>query len=412
MAQCHALGAAIAGRVDAEVSGVQAVEMLPEILAGVRQGELATVRLIQLADRSGEYRIDGAASVSAFVRRTANENNGWASRRVHVGRALADTLPATAKGWEAGELGLEHAAVIAAATKKLDADLTAAMDGYLAELAPVMTPKELAAAAEDLRSQAEPEETAKETAKKRAAQSVHLSQTMDGMWRLDGWFDAENGLLLSAAIAQFLRKAVPGGDLLTESLARRRADALVDVCRHATTHAETCDSPGLSRHTIVVGLTHQQLLDGLGTAGVSGGGNIPAAAARRMACDANIIPAVYGADSELLDYGRTMRTVSAGLRRVLNTRDGGCIFTACDRTPAGCEAHHRKPWQEGHGKTKDANLDLLCLFHHHLVHEGGWTMTIDKDKHRTPWFHPPDGRPPQPGQRKGLHHRNDHPKRT
>ncbi len=413
VAQFHALAAELAAAVNADLSGRLAVEFLPEVLAGVRQGELATVRLIERADRSGEYRIDGAASVTAFVRRTANENNGWASRRIHVGRALADSLPATLKAFECGELGLEHAAVIDAATKKLlDTDLIAAMDTYLAGLAAVMTPKELAAAAEDLRSQAVPEVSAKETAKKRAAQTLHLSQTMDGMWRLDGWFDAENGLILSAAIASFLRKPVPGGDLLTESVGRRRADALVDVCRQGVTHHATCDSPGPSRHTIVVGLTHQQLLDGLGTAAVSGGGNLPAGAARRMACDADLIPAVYGGNSELLDYGRAMRTVSAGLRRVLNTRDGGCIFTGCDRTPAACEAHHRKPWQEQRGPTKDKNLDLLCIFHHHLVHEGGWRMTIDTDKHRTPWFHPPDGRPPQPGQRHGLHHRSHHPLRT
>ena len=164
---------------------------------------------------------------------------------------------------------------------------------------------------------------------------------MDGMWRLDGWLDAENGLIVSVAIAQFLRKAVPGGDLLTESLARRRADALVDVCRQGITHHETCDSPGLSRHTIIIGLNHQQFLDGLGTAAVSGAGNLPAAAARRMACDANIIPAVYGSDSQVLDYGRTMRTVSAGLHRMLNTRDGGCTFTDCDRPPSSTEAHQR-----------------------------------------------------------------------
>jgi hypothetical protein len=72
-----------------------------------------------------------------------------------------------------------------------------------------VTPKELAAAAEDLRSQAEPEETAKETAKKRAAQSLHLSETMDGMFRLDGWLDAESGLIVSTAIAQFPTQSRP-----------------------------------------------------------------------------------------------------------------------------------------------------------------------------------------------------------
>src|SRR5580698_3099484 len=119
----HALGAELAAAITADLSGAVAVEVLPELLAGVRQGELATVRLIERADRCGDYAADGAASVSAYVRTTANENNNWASRRVHVGRALADTLPATALAFASGGLGLEHAAVIDGATKKLEADL-------------------------------------------------------------------------------------------------------------------------------------------------------------------------------------------------------------------------------------------------------------------------------------------------
>ena len=94
----HALGAELAA-AGADLTGTAAVEALPEILASLRQGELACVRLIERADRSGEYASDGAASVSAYVRRTANESAGWATKRVQVGRALADSLPATAAAW-------------------------------------------------------------------------------------------------------------------------------------------------------------------------------------------------------------------------------------------------------------------------------------------------------------------------
>ena len=36
---------------------------------------------------------------------------------------------------------------------------------------------------------------------KRAAQRLSLSETLDGMWRLDGWLDPEAGIIVSAAIA-------------------------------------------------------------------------------------------------------------------------------------------------------------------------------------------------------------------
>jgi hypothetical protein len=98
-----------------------------------------------------------------------------------------------------------------------------------------------------------------------------VSETLDGRWRLDGWFDAEAGLIVSKAIAAFTRKPDPDGDVLTESVGSRRAEALVQMARHATAHAESCDGQGGGRHTVIVGLSHQALLDGLGTAGTPDG---------------------------------------------------------------------------------------------------------------------------------------------
>ncbi len=400
-AQAHALLAELAAAIDTNTSGVLAVEILPELLAAVRQGELALVRAIERADRSGAYAMDGAASTNAFVRQLSGESDGWVSKRVQAGRALADRMPVTGKAFEAGDLGLDHAWVIVQATKDLQHDLAADLEAFLAQQAPPLTPRQLRVVAEELLAAAAPEQSADQAARKHAAQHVHLSETLDGRWRLDGWLDAEAGLIVSKAIAEFLRKPDPDGDLLTESIGSRRAEALVHMARHATAHAETCNGEGGGRHTVMVGLSHQALLDGLGTAGTPDGQRLPAAAARRMACDAGIIPAVFGADSETLDFGRRTRTISAGLRHFLTARDGGCTWPGCDRPPSYTEAHHRQYWID-RGETNPGNLELLCLAHHHKVHEGGWTMTIGHDPDHTPWFWPPDGRPPLQGHRRPL----------
>jgi hypothetical protein len=52
------------------------------------------------------------------------------------------------------------------------------------------------------------------------------------------------------------------------------------------------------------------------------------------------------------------------------------------------EIHHVHPW-ENYGPTDLANLLPLCGFHHHLVHEGGWTLRLDAD--RTVTLIRPDG---------------------
>ena len=156
--------------------------------------------------------------------------------------------------------------------------------------------------------------------------------------------------------------AASGGPrMLTESAPHRRAEALVHMARHAVAHAEDCHGQGGNRATLILGMPHQSLLDGLGTAGTPDGKRLPAAAARRMACDAGIIPAVYGADSQILDFGRLTRTIPAGLRRYIVARDGGCVWPGCDRPPAWTESPSpRSTGSKTAAKPNPNNLDLLC----------------------------------------------------
>ncbi|HEX4430706.1 MAG TPA: DUF222 domain-containing protein, partial [Frankiaceae bacterium] len=110
--QLQASAARIATAIDTGTSGPVADEMLSELLAVGRLIDLGTCRAVERVDRTGQSCADGIASTTAYIRRRINERGEWASKRVAVGRALADRLPFTAKGWEAGHLGLEHACVI------------------------------------------------------------------------------------------------------------------------------------------------------------------------------------------------------------------------------------------------------------------------------------------------------------
>jgi hypothetical protein len=100
---------------------------------------------------------------------------------------------------------------------------------------------------------------------------------------------------------------------------------------------------------------------------IDGGTSMSVAAARRLACDCRVIPVVLGANSEPLDIGRAAYTVTRAQRRALNLRDDGCAFPGCDRRPRQCSPHHIWHWADG-GPTDLANLVLLCVFHHRLIH--------------------------------------------
>jgi len=75
----------------------------------------------------------------------------------------------------------------------------------------------------------------------------------------------------------------------------------------------------------------------------------------------------------VLDLGRTFRTAPPDLRRALEIRDGGCVAPGCHVDPSRCEAHHVVYWRHG-GTTSLRGMALVCLSHHHDIHEGGWTL--------------------------------------
>jgi hypothetical protein len=137
------------------------------------------------------------------------------------------------------------------------------------------------------------------------------------------------------------------------------------------------------------------------------------AAAQRLACDATLrFILVDGA----VPLGATAAEpkVSATLRAALIARDGGCRFPACHQPVDVCDNHHVVPIAHGGPTTLD-NLILICLPHHHAVHDGGWasrlhpdgTVTFTRrgvtitslprrDRRFTPTTPPPTGKPTRP----------------
>ncbi len=120
--------------------------------------------------------------------------------------------------------------------------------------------------------------------------------------------------------------------------------------------------------TVVVTMTLDQLLSGLGAAELDTGGQISATEARRLACTAGIIPVVLGGLSQVLDVGRRRRFHTESMRVAMSIRDRGCTANGCERPPAMCHAHHDQPWSKG-GLTNVVSGRLLCGHHHRRIHD-------------------------------------------
>ena len=135
------------------------------------------------------------------------------------------------------------------------------------------------------------------------------------------------------------------------------------------------------------------------------GAAISAAEARRMACDAQIVPAVLGGPSQVLDLGRARRLFTGPIRRALILRDRGCSFPSCDRPARWSEGHHVTSWADG-GTTTLTNACLVCRRHHRLLHDdSGWRVRLAADGH--PEYLPPTTIDPQQRPRRNTYHRRE-----
>ena len=112
--------------------------------------------------------------------------------------------------------------------------------------------------------------------------------------------------------------------------------------------------------TLVITMDLTALVEGLGSATLADGSRITAGEARRLACTANLVPAVLGTKSVPLDLGRTNRLFSPGQRKAFAIRDKECRADGCTIPSTWCEAHHVDPWSAG-GKTDLDNAMLVLL---------------------------------------------------
>jgi len=190
----------------------------------------------------------------------------------------------------------------------------------------------------------------------------------------------DDGAALRGALGQLVDQSLRERPLAEgETAAQRRADVLVDVVvRAAQGGPGTGHGPAASpadRHLVVVHVDATVLTDDEGAVcELDGGPGLPAETARRIACDAEIVALVRDAHG-VVGIGRAARRPPRWLRRRLHARDRGCRFPGCPERRV-VHAHHVRHWTRG-GPTDLDNLAELCRFHHRLVHEGGWTMTLD-----------------------------------
>ncbi len=197
------------------------------------------------------------------------------------------------------------------------------------------------------------EREALEREEERAAEACRFTISDDGHGQCHGRFT------LPSAVGAMLKQAV----LAINSPQHRHHTGTPTGLGHAFSEYVTrypvdrLPKAGGVDATVVVTMTLDQLegrLDASGIATLDTGEPITAAQARKLACEASIIPLVLGGDSEILDQGRNSRFHKIAQRIAIKVRDKHCTAHGCDWPAALCHVHHNQPWSRG-GKTTVAD---------------------------------------------------------
>ena len=316
-------------------------------------------RTLAAIDDRHAYLQSAYTSTSAFVAHKCRKRSGRARRLVADARGLRH-MPTVAKLAAAGTISSDQVTALVEA-RNAAPDMFDSHESGLASVAidlPMM--KDFQRAVDYWRQAAvEPPVGLEE----QCAQSyLHISETMDGMVRIDALLDKDRGARVLSALH---RATAPPTVNDQRPVGHRRLDALVDLLdREPISTKPTANR--LAMHIDWDTLTGQ----GVTLAETNNGTVLPRSVIDRVACgDVVVGRIIYGPDSGILDYGRTERLVPPHLRNAILAKFRQCVIPGCDRPAEWLDLHHIIPWSQG-GETNEANLIPPCRHHHTAIHNG------------------------------------------
>jgi hypothetical protein len=342
--------------------------------------------------------IGGAIDGRLFQREHGSRSERGARAAVErVG--LLDAVPELAEALEAGQVGVGHADAIARVVATAEPEVRAGLlssGSWLTQEARRSSVEELERTVRREARALSRADAGERLARQRQASNVRRWVDGDGMHHLHAELDPERGArvfsALDAALERVFHRAHPDGTRRAPSggwaNSRLAADALVELC----TAPGSAAGSGAGTGELVVLIDYASLHLGIeqldGICETASGVPLPVTTARRMLCDAAILPVVLGGDGQVLDAGSTRRLATRAQRRSLRAMYRTCGWPGCAVRFDHCEIHHTRTWR-AHERTDLADLVPICGEHHHQIHDLGWHLALDDERAVT--LYAPDG---------------------
>ncbi len=352
----------------------------------------------------------GLASAGQLLELVARVSSGDAARRIRLARDTAPRVSLTgevlppvfervAAALHRGDIGTDAALTI---TRHLtDAALTASTsqlreaEAHLVDAAATVCPDLVAVQARAWRAALDPDGPEPRDRALRLRRRFVMGREVDGMTPFWGEADPVSAAQLRAWLGErtsptrqprFVdatdgeacgEEAAPDAAVTDpRTRAQRTFDVLMGLLQAGVRADALVTAPVHSAANVMVVVSQADLVSGRGVARLSDVAEpISAMTAEMMACDAGIQPIVLDVHGQPLSLGLRQRLFSSAQRKALAVRDGGCAWMFCTAPPSWTHAHHIRPWSE-RGPTDVDNGVLLCPFHHHLLHEGEFQISM------------------------------------
>lgn len=387
------------------------VERLGRLVDAARVAAAGEVDARSGRERGGDslsryHQCTSAAQLVELVTRTSSAE---AARRVRVGRAITASLTLTgalvpaafqhvAAALSAGRLGVDAAAAIirhlAEASRTASPATLRDAEALLVDQAATLPAELVAQLAQRTSATLDPDGVEPRENELRRQRRFHLGREVDGMTPFSGLADPVNAGLLRAALADRTAPSrqprfVDADDLAASDDApptifdgRTREQRAFDIVFGLLTAGiRTDNDAGGTLHgtaTVNVVVTAKDLVAGTGAAWIDDTlSPVATATTCEIMCDGGVRLQIQGDKGEILWEGRRERYFTPAQRRALAVRDGGCLGPNCTAPPSWCHAHHVIEWEHG-GPTDVDNGALLCSFHHHQLHAGGFQLRMNR----------------------------------
>ena len=286
---------------------------------------------------------------------------------------IADQHRRTGASFADGAISADHVRLIGETLQALPAERRETAETELLEIAQRTNPTLLGKHARELLVREAPA-TADQTARRQHLQRrVRSYDTPDGGFAFSGLLYGVMAETARTAMEAFRRPDTPGEHRSPE---QRSADAFEQLCAAALRTGEAPTRHGVRPHVIITMTADQLELGDHGLAHLGSGQPVTLGQLRTLLADCTWGRVLLGPDSTAIEASAAVRTVPAGLWRVLVARDGGCTWDGCDAPASWCDVAHGEAAFTDGGRLSPANAALLCRRHHRRFDLGGWQIRI------------------------------------